>query len=136
MSSLNPVTITPFCYVLECAPRTDLEQALPASYCIGSTNNVNMRITQHFNGSGSKFTRQFHPIRVAELDVTPRMSCQEVLAFENEMTLRYMERMITEHGSEAWRCVCGGAWCKLDQEMPAELRHRLRDSQHATPRAD
>lgn len=76
-------------------------------------------------GGGSKFTQRFRPVRVAELDVTPLMSCQEVLEFENDMTLRYMERMIREHGPEGWRAVCGGTWCKLDQEMPAELRRRL-----------
>ena len=129
MSSLNAVQITAFCYVLECQPRNDLPNA-PASYYIGSTSNVNMRIAQHFNGSGSRFTVAFKPIRVAELDVTPRLTVQEVLAFENETTLRYMERIMAENpdNPDAWRAVAGGSYCKIDQSMPHELRRRLRVS--------
>ena len=125
MSSLNAVTITPFCYVLECKPRQDLEQALPAAYYIGSTANTNIRIAQHFSGRGSKFTRANRPVRLAEIDVQPRLTAAEVLAFENETTMRYMLQMIREHGPDAWRAVCGGSWCKLDQNMPGELRRRL-----------
>ena len=129
MSSLNAVQITAFCYVLECQPRHDLPNA-PASYYIGSTSNVNMRISQHFNGSGSRFTVAFKPIRVAELDVTPRLTAQEVLSFENETTLRYMERIMAENpdNPDAWRAVAGGSYCKIDQSMPHELRRRLRVS--------
>ena len=105
MSSLNAVQITAFCYVLECQPRTDLSNAPACTYYVGSTSNVNMRIAQHFNGSGSRFTVAFKPIRVAELDVTPRLTAQEVLAFENETTLRYMQRMMAESpdNPDAWR---------------------------------
>ena len=127
MSSLNAVTVTAYCYVLECQARTDLPDAPTCSYYVGSTSNVNMRIAQHFNGSAAKFTQKFQPIRVAELDVTPRLTAQEVLAFENETTLRYMERMMTENpdNQDAWRAVAGGSYCKTDQSMPHELRRRL-----------
>jgi predicted GIY-YIG superfamily endonuclease len=87
MSSLNAVQITAYCYVLECQPRNDLPGAPACSYYIGSTSNVNMRIAQHFNGSGSRFTVKFKPIRVAELDATPRLTAQEVLSFENGDTV-------------------------------------------------
>eukprot|EP01046_Picozoa_sp_COSAG06_P074273 COSAG06_NODE_22633_length_717_cov_1.258900_2_plen_144_part_00 len=79
MSSLNAVQVTAYCYVLECQARTDLPNAPASSFYVGSTSNVNMRIAQHFNGSGSRFTVAFKPIRVAELDVTPRLTAQEVL---------------------------------------------------------
>ena len=127
MSSLNAVQVTAFCYVLECQPRNDLPGAPTCSYYIGSTSNVNMRIAQHFNGSGSRFTVAFKPIRVAELDVTPRLTAQEVLSFENETTLRYMEQMMAKNpdNSDAWRSVAGGSYCKIDQSMPHELRRRL-----------
>ena len=86
-----------------------------------------MRIAQHFNGSGSRFTVKFKPIRVAELDVTPRLTAQEVLSFENETTLRYMQQMMADHpdNPDAWRAVAGGSYCKIDQSMPHELRRRL-----------
>ena len=136
MSSLDSVTVTAFCYVLECESRSDLEQALPCSYYIGSTSNTNMRIAQHFSGRGSKFTRANHPIRLAEIDVQPRLTAGEVLAFENETTMRYMLQMIRDHGPDAWRAVCGGSWCKLDQNMPGELRRRLTDLPDATQPED
>ena len=88
MSSLNAVQVTAYCYVLECQPRTDLPNHPACSYYVGSTSNVNMRIAQHFNGSAAKFTQKCQPIRVAELDVTPRLTAQEVLAFENVSELR------------------------------------------------
>ena len=127
MSSLNAITVTTYCYVLECQRRTDLPNAPACSYYVGSTSNVNMRIAQHFSGNAARFTQAFKPIRVAELDVTPRVTTQEVLAFENTTTLRYMERMMTEHpdNPDAWRSVAGGSYCKLDQAMPHELRRRL-----------
>ena len=127
MSSLNAIQITAYCYVLECQARTDLPNAPASSFYVGSTSNVNMRIAQHFNGSGSRFTVKFKPIRVAELDVTPRLTAQEVLSFENETTLRYMEQMMADHpdNSDAWRAVAGGSYCKIDQKMPHELRRRL-----------
>jgi len=130
MSSLNAITVTAYCYVLECQPRTDLSNAPACSYYIGSTSNVNMRVAQHFNGGGSRFTQAFKPMRVAELDVTPRLTAQEVLAFENETTLRYMERIMAENpdNPDAWRSVAGGSYCKIDQSMPHELRRRLRVS--------
>jgi predicted GIY-YIG superfamily endonuclease len=127
MSSLNAVQVTAYCYVLECQARTDLPNAPASSFYVGSTSNVNMRIAQHFNGSGSRFTVAFKPIRVAELDVTPRLTAQEVLAFENETTLRYMEQMMAKNpdNPDAWRSVAGGSYCKIDQSMPHELRRRL-----------
>ena len=130
MSSLNAVQITAFCYVLQCQPRTDVLNAPACTYYVGSTSNVNMRIAQHFNGSGSRFTVAFKPIRVAELDVTPRLTAQEVLSFENETTLRYMVQMMAENpdNPDAWRAVAGGSYCKIDQSMPHELRRRLRVS--------
>jgi hypothetical protein len=87
-----------------------------------------MRVAQHFNGGGSRFTQAFKPMRVAELDVTPRLTAQEVLAFENETTLRYMEQMMAKNpdNPDAWRSVAGGSYCKIDQSMPHELRRRLR----------
>ena len=130
MSSLNAVQITAFCYVLECQPRTDLSNSRACSYYVGSTSNTNIRIAQHFSGGGSRFTQAFTPIRVVELDVTPRLTAQEVLAFENETTLLYMERIMAENpdNPDAWRAVAGGSYCKIDQSMPHELRRRLRVS--------
>ena len=130
MSSLNAVQITAFCYVLECQPRNDLPNAPACSDYVGSTSNTNIRIAQHFSGGGSRFTQAFTPIRVVELDVTPRLTAQEVLAFENETTLLYMERIMAENpdNPDAWRSVASGSYCKIDQKMPHELRRRLRVS--------
>jgi predicted GIY-YIG superfamily endonuclease len=127
MSSLDAILLTAFCYTLECEPRTDVELTLPCSYYVGSSSNVHLRVTQHFAGVGSKFTRRFKPRRVHELDVQTRLTEAEVLAFENETVLRLMEKMTRDHPDvpDAWRAVAGGSYCKLDQQMPAELRRRL-----------
>ena len=95
-----------------------------------------MRIAQHFSGRGSKFTQVNKPVCVVELDVQPRLTAGEVLAFENETTMRYMLQMIRDYGPNAWRAVCGGSWCKLDQNMPSELRRRLTDLPDATQSED
>ena len=127
MSSLDAILLTAFCYTLECEPRTDVELTLPCSYYVGSSSNVHLRITQHFAGVGSKFTKLCKPRRVHELDVQTRHTEAEVLAFENETVLRLMEQMVREHPDipDAWRAVAGGSYCKLNQQMPAELRRRL-----------
>ena len=88
---------------------------------------MHLRITQHFAGVGSKFTKLCKPRRVHELDVQTRHTEAEVLAFENETVLQLMEKMVREHPDipDAWRAVAGGSYCKLNQQMPAELRRRL-----------
>ena len=127
MSSLDAIMLTAFCYTLECEPRTDVELTLPCSYYVGSSSNVHLRVTQHFAGAGSRFTKLFKPRRVYELDVQTRLTEAEVLAFENETVLRLMEKMMRDHPDipDAWRAVAGGSYCKLNQQMPAELRRRL-----------
>ena len=96
---------------------------------------MHLRITQHFAGVGSKFTKLCKPRRVHELDVQTRHTEADVLAFENETVLRLMEKMMRDHPDipDAWRAVAGGSYCKLNQQMPAELRRRLSREPTSSP---
>ena len=56
-TTLKPLTIHPWVYVLQCAPRDGTNY--PTLY-VGVTLNAHQRITQHFTGSGARLKIQLH----------------------------------------------------------------------------
>lgn len=69
-------------------------------YYVGMSYNLNIRLSQHWGGSGAKWTRLHKPLKVLEV-VYPAEKTTE-----NEITKRYMET----YGSEKVR---GGSWCRV-----------------------
>ena len=67
-------------------------------YYVGESYNINFRISQHFNGQGSKWTKLYKPLHILEV------SDKET---EKDLTLRLM----TEYG---WKNVRGGSWCAVN----------------------
>ena len=65
-TSLQALTLHPWVYVLQCAPRDGTEY--PTLY-VGATLNAHQRITQHFTGTGARFTQIHKPAAVHELHV-------------------------------------------------------------------
>jgi len=71
------MVLSPTVYVLE------LEQG---NYYVGITYSLNVRLAQHWSGSGAKWTRLHRPIRVVEV-LYPA-----TVLDENETTKKYMEQ--------------------------------------------
>lgn len=82
---------TTFIYILE------LEQN---KYYIGKTTNLNFRLENHFNNTGSWWTKNFKPIRLIE-----QFECKDEFD-EDKYTLKYMK----EKGIENVR---GGSFCEI-----------------------
>ena len=118
-TTLQPLTLYPWVYVLRCKPR---EGTSYPSFYVGATLNSHQRITQHFTGSGARFTQAHPPIAVEALYVDVGDSDETVLQREQRITLELMRRHIAEHGEEAWRSVAGGGY-----SMPHQMRGRPRD---------
>ena len=62
-TSLAPITLHPWVYVLRCQPRAETEY--PSLY-VGVSLDVHRRITQHLTGRGSRFTQAHPPVAVAD----------------------------------------------------------------------
>jgi hypothetical protein len=69
-------------------------------YYIGKTNNINFRLDQHFNSSGSQWTKKYKPIKV--LEVIP--NCDDF--DEDKYTLKFMEKYGINN-------VRGGSFCEI-----------------------
>jgi len=80
-----------FIYVLE------LENK---KYYIGKTTNPDFRIEQHFNSSGSQWTKKYKPIKILEL----KPNCDDY--DEDKYTLKFMEKYGINN-------VRGGSFCEL-----------------------
>ena len=88
---MEPVLVYPIIYVLK------LENE---KYYVGITTNLNYRIAQHLNGSGSNWTSLHKPISIVETIFNAART------MENEVTKRYME----QYGKDNVR---GGSWNKV-----------------------
>ena len=53
-----------FMYILKCADE---------SYYIGSTNNLDIRISQHMNGEGAKYTKKRLPVELVYFEQFDRI---------------------------------------------------------------
>lgn len=112
MSSLEPVTIRPFCYVIECASVPGCDY--PSLY-VGTSNMVNVRIANHMSGAGSRWTRAHAPTGVIhQMSVCRGDTQQAVLHYEDNVTLDMMRKWNHLHGPNAWRSVRGGRWSKVE----------------------
>ena len=69
-------------------------------YYIGKTKNPNFRIKQHFDTSGSYWTKKYNPIKITELI----SNCDNF--DEDKYTLKYMEKYGIDN-------VRGGSFCQL-----------------------
>jgi predicted GIY-YIG superfamily endonuclease len=76
-------------------------------YYIGSSYNLNQRLSQHWGGSGAKWTRLHKPVEVIEV-VYPAGKTTE-----NDTTKRYMEKF----GADK---VKGGSWCRVGSPVGGE----------------
>ena len=118
-TSLAPITLHPWVYVLRCQPRAETEY--PSLY-VGVSLDVHRRITQHLTGRGSRFT-QAHPVVAVEaLHVDAGDGDTTVLEREKDITLRLMREHIAEHGEDAWRSVAGAGY-----SMPHTMAGRPRE---------
>ena len=84
------ITIYPILYVL------NLEQN---KKYVGMTNNLNIRLSQHYDGSGAKWTRLYKPISVERI-IYPATEND----IENKITLELMQM----YGKDNVR---GGSYC-------------------------
>lgn len=93
---MDPIILHPCVYVLS------LEDDC---WYVGITFNLNMRMGQHWSGSGAKWTRLHKPLTIVEVlyPATKEM--------ENKTTLRYIEL----YGKEKVR---GGSWCRVPESSP------------------
>lgn len=80
-------------YVLECEG---------GHYYVGMTWNLNMRIAEHMQGLGAKWTRLHKPKKIINVLIGDR---------ERDTTLH----MMMEKG---WRKVRGSSWCQIDMRGP------------------
>ena len=118
-TSLRPITLHPWVYVLRCAPRDGTNY--PTLY-VGVTLNAHQRITQHFTGSGARFTQTHHPVAVEAVHVDVGDREETVLQREQRITLQHMRDYITRYGEDAWRSVAGSGY-----SMPHLMEGRPRD---------
>jgi predicted GIY-YIG superfamily endonuclease len=87
---MEDITIKALLYVLE------LEGG---NYYIGITHHLNVRLAQHYAGTGAKWTKLFKPLKLVEvvMDASRTM--------EDEITKKYM--LLYGHDK-----VRGGSWTK------------------------
>jgi predicted GIY-YIG superfamily endonuclease len=54
-------------------------------YYVGQTNNINKRLSQHFNGNGSSWTKRYPPIEVLWTLETRLTYWRDALSVETEV---------------------------------------------------
>ncbi len=69
-------------------------------YYIGKTNNINIRLEDHFNSCGSEWTKKYKPLRIIE----KIQNCDDY--DEDKYTLKYMDKYGVEN-------VRGGSFCRI-----------------------
>ena len=74
---------------------------------VGITYQLNIRMAQHWNGTGAKWTRLHAPVSIHEVVYPAEKST------ENEVTKRYIEL----YGKER---VKGGVWCRISDTEKSE----------------
>jgi len=82
-------------YVIEC---------MGDRYYVGTTTDLEHRLEQHFEGSGSKYTQEYPPERVVMIT----KGGQEI---ERWLVLELMERY-------GWEKVRGHAWSQVEMDNP------------------
>ena len=117
-STLQPITLRPWVYVLRCKPREGTEYH---SLYVGVSLDIHRRVTQHFDGRGARFTKQHPPVAVEALHVDTGDGNTTALEREAAITLELMRKHIAEHGEDAWRSVAGAGY-----SMPHQMRGRPR----------
>ena len=95
---MEPIIIVPCVYILE------LEND---NFYVGITNNLNMRLAQHFTGSGSQWTKLHKPIKIEKVYYDCRQ-CDE-----RRITLEYMAK-------KGWEKVRGAGWAKPNLQRPPD----------------
>lgn len=88
---MNTITIAPTVYVLRCQDDT---------FYVGITYHFNFRMSQHWSGNGSRWTKLHPPLDVHEV-IYPAKTEDE-----NNKTLELIER----YGRDKVR---GGSYCKV-----------------------
>tara|TARA_R100000541_G_scaffold55720_2_gene64746 strand:- start:332 stop:646 length:315 start_codon:yes stop_codon:yes gene_type:complete len=102
--TIKPILILPILYVL----KLDNDK-----YYIGITLNLNQRLSQHFSGDGSKWTKVHKPINVIEIQIN-NVDKNVDESLENKVTLEYMKKY-------GWQSVRGGSYTRLDLKKPLAL---------------
>lgn len=83
------------------------------NFYVGSSENVERRITSHMNGKGSVWTRLHPPVEVVETMEVNDPEKQK--KFERYRTLHLMMR-------KGWERVRGAGWTKRNLTKPKSLR--------------
>lgn len=86
-------------------------------YYVGKTDDLQKRFEQHVNGKGSKWTKEYSPIKIIETrQITSSYD-------ETNVTKDYMKKYGIEN-------VRGGAYCNVDmtEEQETSIRHELRSN--------
>ena len=76
-------------------------------YYVGISTDLNRRLTQHFSGDGSMWTKLHHPISV--ISVKPGNKFEE-----SETTIECMHKY-------GWENVRGGPWCRVKMNKPNNI---------------
>ena len=79
-------------------------------YYVGATMNLNVRMAQHFEGTGSKWTKLHKPLKILEVIYPFREG------LENEITQKYF-------GIKGKDNVRGGSWCQVGPKTNSEIVH-------------
>jgi len=85
-------------------------------YYVGKTTNPNFRLNDHFNSSGSEWTKKYKPITVHEL----RPDCEN--KDETIITQDYMKKYGIDN-------VRGGPWCDFDISAHKKTILKIIDSE-------
>jgi hypothetical protein len=90
------IIIHPILYVLLCEH---------GKRYVGITHNLNIRLSQHYDGSGAKWTRLYKPLSVERI-IYP--------ATENDIENRITRELMEIYGKDNVR---GGSYCKVDAKF-------------------
>lgn len=77
-------------------------------YYVGITNNLNLRLAQHYEGKGAQWTRIFKPLMIYEV----------VYPGTKKMELQKTLEMMTRFG---WKNVRGSHYCQMSMKNPPKL---------------
>ena len=78
---------------------------------VGISMCMNVRMSDHFAGNGSRWTKKHKPVRIERVVLGDR---------ERELTLQYMLL-------KGWKNVRGGSWCRVDMKRPPECLSQFVD---------
>lgn len=83
-------------------------------YYVGRTSNFSQRMSEHFGGNGSIYTKKYKPIKIKEV-IEEKCKCDE-----RDKTLEYMKL----YGYENVR---GYAWCREKMLHPPKIKNKNRN---------